>query len=990
MKTIKIFMIVLISGFLSLQFSYANKRLDLNNITQARFFHQSVIEFYKNVEKNQKYEEQKFVLLLNFLSNEAYASSKKCFFGGWPSQMQGKICKAPWTHGDAGWAHSINCKNKSNTVVTCNNLVDVSYNSCGSPTKFRCSPLLFGDGDTGEGTCIETGGTYYGLTQKCVDQTKNTDSSAKAVRRLLQNPELVEKMKSEILAFCGEFSSTDTDNDHTRTCMAFRDKMKELNAMKDSDVKVEEEVQEENAKEVSQNVNRALGILDACQKDYDQEQDSGWDKFFSSRRKTLSVVSNSAACHNDISDSSITNAEIDKILETSDNLAKKLKVESMLSESIQDSVELTVKNYLLTMHQFYGEGTINIANYVKENAPYLLEEPYAKVFFKSIKDMRKKIKESNIKKQNGEPETLPRYGKKEVVKDLNEFSAKLNKMCNEMSQLYSKNSKLGTSSQGHIDKTSWYESDSQSETLFYNQMQAYLDGEIQMFMQNDKKGLSRLFATEHFRDNIFSYNSNMAKKCSRGDIDDFAFEPVGEEDIKIAMEDYAEMMKDDLEKSSELAGFETRNEANENLKEMLKYKPYLVGNYLKSLHQNPELQEDYAKYVCGVSRDIYNSDENWRGAEVTIGGLGLVASGILAFTGVGTPLGTGLAVASSGLVVAETSMAYGSYNDSLKIKEGAGVSFAQNQISLKSFGDDISYADEKQKEAVLTAASAAAGPLLIGMKHGYKTYKTYRSGKKGVDAAKIVEDQADAVQKFKEMDPRDFYPQNQMPKQMYDEMIEKAKDLKGEKNVNFVLVNEANEAPYPNFVLVKDDATGIVPTTSSNIAVRPSTEVGPVNPTEISTRSTDLVPKSTEVALIKEPGTDLVLPGLEGPKSTRSSSYMYTQKRPKVEDVALQRAQKEVLEVTQISRLPSSVVIDSLNVRNLNDVITILSKINNKPYTSGDLQLIKKDIRKLTQVLNHDKLSSKVSTNALEAVKKEQQILNEMKNIIQNALKNKN
>lgn len=66
MKTIKIFMIVLISGFLSLQFSYANKRLDLNNITQARFFHQSVIEFYKNVEKNQKYEEQKFVLLLNF------------------------------------------------------------------------------------------------------------------------------------------------------------------------------------------------------------------------------------------------------------------------------------------------------------------------------------------------------------------------------------------------------------------------------------------------------------------------------------------------------------------------------------------------------------------------------------------------------------------------------------------------------------------------------------------------------------------------------------------------------------------------------------------------------------------------------------------------------------------------------------------------------------------------------------------------------------
>jgi len=132
----------------------------------------------------------------------AYAlEGNLCFFGAWPSYIEGEFCKEPWKY-------------------NMNSSFGISYDPqhyCGQRNMFRCNPILFGNGDgeysqdnngngVSAGKCIrftDNGGSINNVTQQCFEATKNNLEAL--YNRYLEDEEYrnqFHKYKEEVTLFC--------------------------------------------------------------------------------------------------------------------------------------------------------------------------------------------------------------------------------------------------------------------------------------------------------------------------------------------------------------------------------------------------------------------------------------------------------------------------------------------------------------------------------------------------------------------------------------------------------------------------------------------------------------------------------------------------------------------------------------------------------------------------------------------------------------------
>lgn len=914
---------------------FSNKDMNIHHIRMIR---KAFVDFSKDIEQNNKYEEESFVKFKRFFLSNAYASNEKCFFGGWPSQMIDGVCKTPWKYGDDTWAENVQCKeSKSSTSKKCNQVIDFSYDSCGMIGKFRCNPLLFGSDDKGNGKCVSTYGTYKRLTQKCVDQTKGTKELRESENFLKNNPDLLNQYVSSVEKFCKDTYREGEDFDHNYTCDALRERLNDINKDVVEDKKEVVEAQKVATKEA----NRALGILDRCQKDYDDSKDGSISKFFASGRGSLNQMVDYGKCSYEEVDTSISSNQLEKLLAQFDNVSNEVFPKKILHDSINAGVELGLKNLLFTMDQF--DEDINIDK-VLSKYPRLKRSPYKENIKKSLADF-KRVKDS------GELDKV-KVDKDKIVKNLNNFSDKINSLCQKINTDYTKRIKSNNPSE-RIEEGTIFNSD--SENAYYQSRQKELTEMYQDFLVSDKMNLSRLMATDHFKSDIFPFSNKLGERCAEGDIDNIAFTPVGREDIDDAMDDYKDLMLDELDDFNDIAR-SNHSGVEDGIHDLIKYRPYLLGNTLRSERADPDLQSLYATYLCKESLDVYSSDEMWRIGEVAAGGAGLIVSGALIATGIGSPLGVGLAATSGALVAAEGAMAVNSYIDADETADASSGSFATESITLDQHTKSNDDAQGKKNDALIAGGLALVQPLALLSRPAKSAAKGMVLYKETPKATK-VKDVVDTPLLLKGKSPKASANKPKIEAKTSNEVTiakraTSSTDVKKPANSSF-----ARKARRDSKRTKQKEAP----------KAKAKTEKANTNSSQ-SRYSRRKARK--ERASTKDKTTQQEKPK-ESPKNENVSSR-YNSK----DDVS-----KYFLENhTMIKKLPSS-AIKGLTFKSQAGVKNVLKQITGKDYASYTAKDLRKEIKRLSGVFHPDKYVGK-NELFISVAKDEMIIINALKNAL--------
>lgn len=157
------------------------------------------------------------------------SQSKKCFYGGWPSQMSGEVCMHPWTHGYNDWAKGQSCVSPYNDKErSCNDLIDTTYNSCGKANLFRCNALVFGKDKKGRGKCIDISTKPKSISKACLEATRNTEGFNRKSKFIKDNKNLLNAYIENIETFCNQTNATNPKHGNIVSCKALRDRFKEI------------------------------------------------------------------------------------------------------------------------------------------------------------------------------------------------------------------------------------------------------------------------------------------------------------------------------------------------------------------------------------------------------------------------------------------------------------------------------------------------------------------------------------------------------------------------------------------------------------------------------------------------------------------------------------------------------------------------------------------------------------------------------------------
>lgn len=741
-------------------------KIDYRNLNyhQVQTVYNTLLRFYKTVEKNSKLEKDKTVFLkvFNEIIKDAYASDgASCFFGGWPSELTSSgICKHPKTHGISNWAGE-----------------KTSYQECPGVSTFRCSPLLFGPGADGSGICLETNGSFEGLTGRCESHPEY--DKEKVYQKLLDKPELLERLvqatgvNGSSGGFCNQPVAKERA-DHVATCNALGLVLDETGAK----FARQNEFEVQNFVEDNRKVNKAIGILDACEREY-----KGQEKLLGSNRQILSVVANSSFCKGKDLFQSVSGDELNQIKKDFEGIEDQIAPVDMLSKTTENELELSIKNLYFSMYQFspnLDRTEYRRKIFDRDKRPELFKEPFfsqAIEYFKEIDEgIDKKIQNGkdpkiDLKGAIREPAVATENGKvidPKKTKSFLNYQQEFNGLCNQIKADYENLDQCNGNGSapdfckqvlGNDYKTKEFDKglvmNSDDEERFYQSQQAKLNSK--MIEMKTNHPLGRIMSTPTFHSKVFPFSSNLAEKCAEGDIDN-AMKIPSDNDIDESLNDYEELLLSDLDGVNENIGVslkkpERPEEALEQIRDMLKYKPYLLGSFMKG--KSPEEQILYSKYICKTSLDIYNSDENWRIAELSAGGIGLVATGILTASGFGAPVAPFVAKASVGLLaagmIAEGGMAVQNYTDATDIDGGAAAGFTLSQLSVDEYGSQKTQADEQMRDAKLSAALVLLEPVAVVAKPTFKMAQTaYRARKSGlVDeipfGAKDITPRADAL-----------------------------------------------------------------------------------------------------------------------------------------------------------------------------------------------------------------------------------------------------
>lgn len=649
-----IFMISLVSlsSFAGQSFPKISKS-EIKNLSynKLQILRNSLVTFNKSFDDQIKLKHE--YSYIKFLINSAYAAeSNMCFFGGWPSRKVGKYCQAPWKHRGDKEINEMDLYSKNIT--------------CGSNSKFRCNPVLFGsDAKSDKGICIDTGGTYKNLTDKCEEQSRqNIDG---LIEDYKNDPTKLDDYLKKVTQFCitmPEYDACDSLSKRLNSITGKGNIKKNSSLNKPSQAKAILDTCQEKALAQDndihgRNILEQISDLDGC-------------------KPRLATDMNSIEDFKKISDSVEKSQYLAKVNEVAFKEGVKAFIGNSFKFKVDDKIDKAISS------------EADLKKYLKSNAPHLFEANESgmdQALTEAFSEINNQVKAAS----------LVRFDPDEAANTFNEYAKILNNMCssyfNEKEAMFGKQNKI---------QRAW---DNKKEELHYLEQNKKFSKVLDEMLQNTTAGY--LISSDHFKVNVFDPSVNMAEESSYSKNYKLFNDKISKTDITKGTKDINSLLKKNLKEISNtqnsIAKGDT-SEVDDHLREYLKSDPSIVRMTLS--HLDNSSGSEFASYICSETLDIYDSDETWRYVDWTVAGLGVTAGVVLTATGVGSPLGIALTTTSIGLAGFEATSATLSYIDAQKREAASDRAQIEKRKELQEYMNTQMTTNGQKTEALWTGGLA--------------------------------------------------------------------------------------------------------------------------------------------------------------------------------------------------------------------------------------------------------------------------------------------
>ncbi|MGI4992805.1 hypothetical protein ACRXCV_09260 [Halobacteriovorax sp. GFR7] len=671
---------------------------DYKNLLTLQYYHNSIVDFHENIENARKYKNR---YTFQFLIDEAYAASSDCFLAGHKSTLVSGKCQIP---------RKISCEKSffGNRIL-----------------KVRCNPLLFGPGQDGRGACVnarQKGSNRSNFGTAACKNSASEYTTPQIVKDLLSDEKKMQafdKLASEVEEFCRH-------NVADAACIAQKERIAKI---KDSVAKAKEN-QEGLEKGVGLGLSKGVGILSRCEKDYRAEaEDNTLGTFFMSSRNigdTLVQV----ACSNDQIVQSVSSSELDTLSKDFDRIKRHSSIKSLLDDGLKIGSELSMKNYILHKLKSKGASESNLDRAIDDilkEAQDFGQEPFLGILNSAKDEFKKAIAEGKIKKTN----------KGELRTKVNDLLDGINKQCDKIKRKFPcvTSSQAGNYYTGTLPYCASVRSSKNYKDFIASEQNNYISN--MMNFSNENPDFRKYYATNEFRSKFHAPSNDFAKDCAEKTPLFGAHKPasaISTSDFEDLDKTVSKNMLEDLEDLEDKIPSSSKDidDMDKDLKDLLKYRPYLVAQAFKNNRVIPGLQDMQASFLCSQMRDIYANDETWKLANVTMAGAGMALSGVLVATGIGSPVGIALATASSALIVGEAAVGVREINDANKQLDTTDTKHSLGLSSTEENMEAIAAAESQklggQISVGLSLVSVAADSVAVA-RYGAEALSATRAGR---------------------------------------------------------------------------------------------------------------------------------------------------------------------------------------------------------------------------------------------------------------------
>lgn len=746
-------------------------RSNILSFNQLQSRQHAYINFFKRIETQQqydKYQEESFSLLSPYLKSlwaieiisHAYgADGDLCFFGGWPSKTLNNICRRPWVY-----------QNDSSLQK-----YGPTYSSdfgCGGKNTFRCNPSVFGSpreqGDKGH--CVDTGGTFVELTQKCEEVSRETIAQVASEIKsgsekglILQ--ERLAKMNRAIFGADGKMTD-DAQGDDAGFCDTFRTKtgekydacddlekrLTDISALSSLEQESEKEALSSTAtspdKSIVRPVNAGEDILEQCQNIlYHESADDVYG------RNILSYLQGGLArCNENKSVTTLASFDIDDLHNVYDKVKKQQLVRDLNLLALRRNLEAM----LILEHSFmYRDG-----NFPQESFPIENKQEFKRKVMAQFKDLNPRKEYHKEIKQLVDEVYAQFTRKKSLLKkqkfadnfatlkeDAHEATDSVNKYCQSVYQDYRKQFK----DQIRGPWTEWARSYTEAEKRFFKEKNKEIYKRVERSFKRSKMGF--LLGTNVFKKEVMDPSTDYAKTCAKSSSHYVINPHFYKKQYHRALEEARSKLYASLKGARKsILGLD------QSVKNYLKNDKQLFLQLLKALEGDEQAQ--LAKYICARTKEVYDNDEILEVGGIVGGAFTSLTGGILAIAGgLSCPSsgGAGCAIAGLGgkMALAGTAAMGGAsgvkiYDAQKEVALTNIVQLTNDAHTTENFVLQSKQASNRKKDGLLTAATVVAGTTLSA---GVNTYLRASYANRFANISKMNKTSPEATSKSTELGP---------------------------------------------------------------------------------------------------------------------------------------------------------------------------------------------------------------------------------------------
>ncbi len=464
----------------------------------------------------------------------------------------------------------------------------------------------------------------------------------------------------------------------------------------------------------------SLKILQKCQKEYENSNSGFIASVFSSERNIVNGIADSfSTCVRELANEQ--DIAINELEDNIEGIDEYIVPRDILNDSIKSQLKSTLGAILLSHLQYKNElGPFELDSFFSKYPNLKANKTYREIITQEFESFSRPQSINYINRNLAS-------SNEEIKNQFQDFAVRINNLCSHIKAEYL---------QSDIEKGTILNSD--QEESFYASSQEKLNLMYQEFMQTNPH--AKLLMTEEIRDNFLNFNSQSAEKCAEGDyqrrigpigraaaksgnrkVEDHLFTPdLNIENIKSAQKDYKKMLNSDLESVNQRSESLSSNDSDkiqEELKDLLKYRPHLIGDYLQQKDLNNH--EGVANYLCSEILKIYSNDELWNIAEIGIGTaalIGAVAVNLIPGVGQavsGTIISNVLTLGGASVVAFESGAAYRRYAEGKDIENITSTNLAKNEISVEASSTELNRAQTQYQWAIFDGVASLAGGGII-------------------------------------------------------------------------------------------------------------------------------------------------------------------------------------------------------------------------------------------------------------------------------------